>query len=1193
MAKQSSINMETISEEPSEIPPPISFSSSVLVAKAAKRRRSTNRSISFRTRRSSLNLEMCMYKDSVSAVTLAAKGRLDELKTLIKEHTMTLSEVDKDGRTLLHHAALHSQELVMSFLINSGSNLDAADNKGNTALHLAAENDLPEACHHLLANGANDSILNKDLYTPLHLAVQGKNKALQAILDHPVEYSSAGYCSKTPLHIICENDNIEAMIIFENKVLVNLPDAEKKNALKIFKTDDSGLTPIHLAARKNSHRVLNYLIQKCTQYGYTMEEVFGFLDEDNTTPLHAAVDSCNTEVVEVLLKHGASPVDSKGDLIPPLHLACSQGRSDMVKMMVEHTGPQIISSTDQQQKTPLHHCTLSIHSSCMIPYLVERGKGIINVDAHDVRGRTPLHNAVTSANLAGTKELISYQANPLAADKKGMNALHLALKSNRKGIVNALLELSCAPELISHTCSKGYSAIHHALHTGHGEMIPKMIAALRYEVQRIQDEEGNNYLHIAAAQGDVKALKALLDVSEIHKLLNEPNNCGMTPLHSAATGGHSQCINLLLNDGAMFHKALNGETAFMIACKKGFTSCAQLLLQSHPCQITMTDDRGNSALHAAALSRTASMITLILDRQCKLSINSESSSFLDMLIDCGDLDCVIAVINHDRWQECLDFRSPVRSSPVSGLIEQMPKAAKAVLDRCHSRATLDKSHPDYWESFDFKYLYCQKLRKSKIHPGSLFAMNLSMYPEADDITETTVKYKGNVQRTSSLDQSTVSKTRVSYGRQTMKILQKMKQFKRQALLTHPVVNAFLESKWRRYGNIYYFSMYAFQALIVGLLSVFVLIVPNTLQVLASFNETAAQTVNLDELFALKPGPQAIRAVVLLLNSIYLIYLLFNFVMFIKRRGGLSPFLQATVWVNLLTVIFIYAFLGFPNPIAAWPVGAFSCFFAWLSLLLSLEHLSLAGTIVKMFLEVAKTVFLVLCVSIFLLIAFAFAFYILAGSLSEFDNVGYAFLSVFGFMLGELPYDMYIRQESAGYLAFGKIFLVFMMFLAILLSIVLANLLIGLAVGDIERVKLNAILQRKDIEVEFFSQLDASIPRGSLKRFSLPLYTVYPNKNRSIWSLWRDSWKWIEAQIEPEQSDNSSAAGVAAYAYVSEITELKHHVLELKESMQQMQEANAEFRRRYRGLSATSMNSVSMDFDPAEELNESWNNGKSC
>ncbi len=159
------------------------------------------------------------------------------------------------------------------------------------------------------------------------------------------------------------------------------------------------------------------------------------------------------------------------------------------------------------------------------PLLDPDGKGVIQIDAHDARGRTPLHNAITSANLVGTKELISYGASPLAKDKKGLNALHLASDhSKRKVVVNALLELSCAPELISQTCNKGYSAIHHALHVGHSEVIPKMIAALRHasEVQKMEDEEGNNYLHIAAGKGDVKALKALLNVPQIHLLLNDP-----------------------------------------------------------------------------------------------------------------------------------------------------------------------------------------------------------------------------------------------------------------------------------------------------------------------------------------------------------------------------------------------------------------------------------------------------------------------------------------------------------------------------------------------------------------------------------------------------------------------------------------------------------------------------------------------
>ncbi len=1196
MSKQISIKLEPISENKDKTVPSHSLKSLAIVAAAFKRRPNNSTRAFTKCSSKQLSLELYLYEDTVPVITLVTEGRLEELKSAINEHNLTLTEVDENGQTLLHHAVLHNQELIMSFLIDNGCNVDAVDNRGNTPLHLAADNDLPEACHLLLTNGANDSILNKDAFAPLHLAARGKNKSLSAILDHPINTSVQGHRGMTVVHIICEHDNIEGMDIIQTKVTTDLLKT-KKTGFKLLVPDDNGLTPIHLAARKNSYRVLDYIIRSAIEFGHDIDLVFGFLDEDNSTPLHAAVDSCNTEVVEVLLKHGASPVDSKGDLIPPLHLACSQGRSDMVKMMVEHVGPQIISSTDQQQKTPLHHCALSIYSSFMIPFLIENGKGIIQIDAHDARGRTPLHNAITSANLAGFKELISYGASPLAKDQEGLNALHLALNSKRKVVVNALLELSCAPELISQTCNKGYSAIHQALHVGHSEVIPKMFAALRHasDVQKMEDEEGNNYLHIAAIKGDVKALKALLNVLEIHQLLNEPNNCGMTPLHSAATGGHFRCIDLLLNNGAMFHKALNGETAFMIACKKGFTSCATLLLQSQPSQIAVTDEHGNTALHAAAISKTPSLISLLLDKKCKLDANFESLSFFDMIIDSGDLDCVLAVINHDRWQECLDFFSPSCPSPFIRLIEQMPKAAKAVLDRCHSRATLDKSHPDYWESFEFKYLYSQKSnesqnsKESKIH-GSLLSLDSnsvysnSVHSEKEDVTEATVKYKGNGLSNLPQDQSQICVKEVNFGQKTMKILQKMKQFRRQALLTHPVVNAFLESKWRRYGSIYYFTVYAFQVLMVVLLSTFVVLAPHPLKQLSTVNETDPNsTENGDYVLNLTLGLRVIRGVTTCLNSVYMILIIFNVVVQIKRKNGIGPFLQPTVWINVLSVIFMYTFLLFISWASVWPFGGVSCFLSWLSLLLLLENLSLPGTIVKMLLEVTKTVLLVLFVSTFLLLAFAFSFYILAGNISEFDNIGYSFLSVFGFMLGELPYDTYIGLDVAGNLSFGTTVLVFTMFSGILLSIVLANLLIGLAVGDIERVKLNAILQRKDIEIEYFAQLDASIPRGSLKRFSLLSHTIYPNRNRSIWSIWRDSWKWIEYQIEPEQSDTTSSANIAAC--ISDIADLKLHVLELKETLQLMQETNAELRR-YHGLSARS-SLRSLDFNASEELTDNW------
>ncbi len=54
-------------------------------------------------------------------------------------------------------------------------------------------------------------------------------------------------------------------------------------------------------------------------------------------------------------------------------------------------------------------------------------------------------------------------------------------------------------------------------------------------------------------------------------------------------------------------------------------------------------------------------------------------------------------------------------------------------------------------------------------------------------------------------------------------------------------------------------------------------------------------------------------------------------------------------------------------------------------------------------------------------------------------------------------------------------------------------------------------------------------------------------------------------------------------YLSEISKLKMHILEMKETIQQVQETNAEFKRRYHGMSAqSSVNSF--DFDSREEIN---------
>ena len=112
-------------------------------------------------------------------------------------------------------------------------------------------------------------------------------------------------------------------------------------------------------------------------------------------------------------------------------------------------------------------------------------------------------------------------------------------------------------------------------------------------------------------------------------------------------------------------------------------------------------------------------------------------------------------------------------------------------------------------------------------------------------------------------------------------------------------------------------------------------------------------------------------------------------------------------------------------------------------------------------------------------AFAVPLFLLGRSITEFSNLGYSLFSVFGYMLGEVQYSLFIENTGT-----HSVFLIVIVtVLAVMLTIVMANLLVGLAVGDIEEIKKNAIYDKIKIEVGF----------------SLILMKTYPNSCTIEWS----------------------------------------------------------------------------------------------
>ena len=1098
-----------------------------------KRKRSKQQSLEL------IKMQMYANKDIVPPHQLASEGNLEEMKAMIENFGLTLKEVDESGQTMLHAATKTGQIQVMRYLIDSGINIDATDSDGNTALHIAVINAQIEALCLLIESKASDTILNNNQDAPLHILFRTHNKDLiAAFLQYPsIELVIPGFRKRTPLHIIAELDNTDALELLHNSISLTQIFKEKVS-FRLCAADEDNLTPIHLAARVGSARALDYMMSHCKSHGYSAEVVLSFLDEENSTPLHAAVDGGFYPVVEVLLKHGADPTLLRENQPPPIHVASSQGKLDMIRAMVETCGEKILQSHDQFGQTPLHRSASALNCTHIISYLIQHG---VEVNPIDNQGRTPLVYAIIVGSLSGVKELLSHGADPMIKDRQGLNALHVAIDRHRKAIFGCLLDHPSAQQMAREGDIHQRCPVHHALQLGYGDLVAPLVAAIRLQLQSCIDEHGNNFLHLAAESGDYRALTILLDIPSCQQLLNKTNDCGATPLHKAAGKGHARCVEILLSHGAMSHKCHVGTTPFMYSCTMGHTRCARLTYEAHPFQRDWCDDKGNNALHLAAHSGNTCTILMALDTGVAITHNHEGLSFLDMLIEKPDAKCAAAAINSDRWQECLDLVSPCRPHPMIGLIQRLPNVAKMVLDRCHVKSSYDKEDPQYWVKFNFKYLKLSEpfaAVPETTDSEEQEEESKEKEVEAHVLAEPSIRYKDGSPTLPAVGEK-IKKATFAKRKNVLEALRTMICYNRLPLLTHPVVESYIKSKWRDYGRIVYLIYIFLFAIQVFLMSAFIIATPNPTTVGGTELDVAANAsgsgagsnADDDPDIRISLGSNIVRFVTIFFAGINAITWALS--TFSLGYSVLNVVRNAFVWVDLSAILFTIIYLlpvhGLNS--AVWVAGSVASFFCWFGLFLKLQPFDLFGVYVTMFMAITRSVLLVLLVCFLLIAAFSLSFYALVGDIPAFSKVGYSFFTNFGYMLGEVDYSLFILQDKEGYLMYSNLTFIFVIVVAILMSIVIMNLLIGLAVGDIDRIRMNAIAEKRTIEVGIFTRLDFSVPKRFLQKYNRQTYITFPNSKRSaIRKLWRYIWRSVK-----EEDDDNEDHGA------DERSETSHHL----------------------------------------------------
>ncbi|XP_033943418.1 dynein axonemal heavy chain 12 isoform X2 [Pseudochaenichthys georgianus] len=276
-------------------------------------------------------------------------------------------------------------------------------------------------------------------------------------------------------------------------------------------------------------------------------EALSRVDERGWIPLHEASAQENKKILEIIFS--ASPPGAaqcrtlKGET--PLFLAVVHGVRDNATFLLQNASSPDLQNDEQD--SPLVAAILNDQYDLATLLLRYRA----NVDQTGPLNRTALHESAFLGLENFVHLLLESCADPNARDIKKKTPLALAAQNGHLNVVEALLQKG------ANVCCESESGpvLFDAAASGNPDIISLLLDHGADPNQPLSS--GHLPIHRVAYHGHILALERLIPVTKLEAV----KEGGMSPLHSAAAGGHAhlsnndlQCTRLLLEAGAMVNQ---------------------------------------------------------------------------------------------------------------------------------------------------------------------------------------------------------------------------------------------------------------------------------------------------------------------------------------------------------------------------------------------------------------------------------------------------------------------------------------------------------------------------------------------------------------------------------------------------------------------------------------------------------------
>lgn len=409
---------------------------------------------------------------------------LDTAKLLI-DHGANINALSNNN-TVLYLSVLKNDTHIVEFLLDQKANVNIHNNGNDTALNAAIRMNNTLMIDLLLKHGANVNGTGQKNNTPIMLATAVKNKELvRKLIESGADVNAKNDDGDSAISIIAGGAIVAAGVIgaavVSDGAIVSWTVSAAATVGSAVGTGVSGITHMLQGGRQGYTRIesnsdVAEIRDNLINHGATLNTVNNF----GNTALHAAVESGNYEMVELVSNHGININAVNNDGNTALHIGTNQLRyrgritrdvaddnimEKIIAILINHNanvgiknknGETAIYLAVVKQNTKIIELCLNVvqDSAILLEYSNSNNKTLLKlvlenlnseisakfIDFQDLKGRSILSIAVLNNDQDTIELLVNHGANINIQDKDGNTPLHLAAQANNIQIFQDLLE---------------------------------------------------------------------------------------------------------------------------------------------------------------------------------------------------------------------------------------------------------------------------------------------------------------------------------------------------------------------------------------------------------------------------------------------------------------------------------------------------------------------------------------------------------------------------------------------------------------------------------------------------------------------------------------------------------------------------------------------------------------------------------